>query len=84
MAERPDTLHRREDIYRDAIAVIVRDYASDLHVDEVARSIGTSRRQLQRVLAVRRNVTNSDAAHVSRIEAQGANRLHRTGVLRSH
>jgi len=50
MAERPDTLSRRRDIYRDAIAVIARDYASDLHVEEVARSIGTSRRQLQRVL----------------------------------
>ena len=50
MAERPDTLSRRQDIYRDAIAVIVRDYASDLHVAGVARTIGTSRRQLQRVL----------------------------------
>ena len=50
MAERPDTLRRREDIYRDAVAVIARDYATDLHVDSVARTIGTSRRQLQRVL----------------------------------
>jgi transcriptional regulator GlxA family with amidase domain len=49
MAERPDTLRRREDIYRDAVAVISRDYATDLHVDSVARTIGTSRRQLQRV-----------------------------------
>jgi transcriptional regulator GlxA family with amidase domain len=49
MAERPDTLIRRQDIYRDAIAVIARDYANDLHVDGVARTIGTSRRQLQRV-----------------------------------
>ena len=49
MAERPDTLSRRQDIYRDAIAVIVRDYPADLHIDRVARTIGTSRRQLQRV-----------------------------------
>lgn len=49
MAERPDTLRRREDIYRDAVAVIAREYAGELHVDGVARSIGTSRRQLQRV-----------------------------------
>ena len=41
---------RRQDIYRDALAVIVRDHASDLLVETVAHEIGTSRRQLQRVL----------------------------------
>lgn len=49
MALRPDTKIRREEIYRDAVAVIVRDYPTDLQIEEVAHTIGTSRRQLQRV-----------------------------------
>src|SRR3954452_10985697 len=46
---RSDTMSRREDIYRDAVAVIARDYPTDLTVESVAHAIGTSRRQLQRV-----------------------------------
>jgi AraC family transcriptional regulator of adaptative response / methylphosphotriester-DNA alkyltransferase methyltransferase len=46
---RNDTISRRQDIYRDALAVISREYATDLTVERVARAIGTSRRQLQRV-----------------------------------
>jgi two-component system response regulator YesN len=50
MGLRTDTISRREEIYREALAVIARDYARDLTVDVVAHSIATSRRQLQRVL----------------------------------
>jgi transcriptional regulator GlxA family with amidase domain len=42
-------VRRREDLYREAIAVMARDFASDVTVDAVARTIATSRRQLQRV-----------------------------------
>jgi transcriptional regulator GlxA family with amidase domain len=42
-------MSRRQDIYRDAVAVITRDYGDDLTVESVAHAIGTSRRQLQRV-----------------------------------
>jgi AraC family transcriptional regulator, regulatory protein of adaptative response / methylphosphotriester-DNA alkyltransferase methyltransferase len=49
VAMRTDTMSRRQDIYRDAVAVITREYANDLTVESVAHSIGTSRRQLQRV-----------------------------------
>ena len=49
MAMRTDTLTRRQDIYRDALAVMADCYAGDLTVEAVAHSIGTSRRQLQRV-----------------------------------
>ena len=49
MAMRTDTLTRRQDIYRDAIAVMRECYAGELTVEAVAHSIGTSRRQLQRV-----------------------------------
>jgi AraC family transcriptional regulator, regulatory protein of adaptative response / methylphosphotriester-DNA alkyltransferase methyltransferase len=46
---RNDTMSRRQDIYRDAVAVISQQYATDLTVESVAHEIGTSRRQLQRV-----------------------------------
>jgi AraC family transcriptional regulator, regulatory protein of adaptative response / methylphosphotriester-DNA alkyltransferase methyltransferase len=46
---RNDTMSRRQDIYRDAVAVIRQNYATDLTVQTVAHAIGTSRRQLQRV-----------------------------------
>ena len=49
MGMRNDTMSRRQDIYRDAVAVIRQDYATDLTVQAVAHEIGTSRRQLQRV-----------------------------------
>jgi two-component system response regulator YesN len=38
-------------VYRDALRVIARGYAQDLQIDDVARAVACSRRQLQRVLA---------------------------------
>ena len=73
MAMRSDTASRRQDIYRDAIAVIARDYARDLTVESVARAIGTSRRQLQRVFdecgdaSFRQVLTRVRMHHASRL-----------------
>ena len=46
---RPGTIDRRRQLWLDASAEIERRYAEPLTVAEVARSIGTSTRQLQRV-----------------------------------
>jgi AraC family transcriptional regulator of adaptative response / methylphosphotriester-DNA alkyltransferase methyltransferase len=51
MTMRQGTAERRRDLYREALELIARDYASDLHLDGVARSLATSRRQLQRAFA---------------------------------
>ncbi len=51
MPTRPTTTDRREELFRDAVQVICTDYANPLTVDDVARAIATSRRQLQRVIA---------------------------------
>ena len=73
MAMRSDTASRRQDIYRDAIAVIGRDYAEDLTVESVAHTIGTSRRQLQRVFdecgdaSFRQMLTRVRMHHASRL-----------------
>ncbi len=46
---RPSTNERREDLLRDALAVMRAEHARALSLDEVARSVATSRRHLQRV-----------------------------------
>ena len=48
---RDSTLERRRELFRDAIRLIERDYSRRLSLDEAARELATSRRQLQRVLA---------------------------------
>jgi AraC family transcriptional regulator, regulatory protein of adaptative response / methylphosphotriester-DNA alkyltransferase methyltransferase len=49
---RQSTVYRRNELYRDAIAVMQREYGDeDLSLTTVARAIATSRRQLQRAFA---------------------------------
>jgi two-component system response regulator YesN len=50
-AQRPRTALTRKHIYEDALRVLEADYAAQLELDDVARRIATSRRQLQRVFA---------------------------------
>jgi transcriptional regulator GlxA family with amidase domain len=46
---RDTTIEARTTLYREALAVMEVRYGADLQVDDVARRIATSRRQLQRV-----------------------------------
>jgi AraC family transcriptional regulator of adaptative response / methylphosphotriester-DNA alkyltransferase methyltransferase len=56
-ARRPETDSRRAEILRDAQAEMERRFAEPLAVDDVARAVGTSRRQLQRVFEEVANTT---------------------------
>jgi two-component system response regulator YesN len=51
MPMRDGTAERREQLYREAIALIASDYSRDLQLEGVARELATSRRQLQRAFA---------------------------------
>jgi AraC family transcriptional regulator, regulatory protein of adaptative response / methylphosphotriester-DNA alkyltransferase methyltransferase len=51
MPMRDGTAERREQLYREAMELIARDYAKDLQLEGVARTLATSRRQLQRAFA---------------------------------
>jgi AraC family transcriptional regulator, regulatory protein of adaptative response / methylphosphotriester-DNA alkyltransferase methyltransferase len=51
MSMRQGTEERRESLFREAIELIEREYASDLDLNGVARRLATSRRQLQRAFA---------------------------------
>jgi transcriptional regulator GlxA family with amidase domain len=51
MAMREGTAERREELFTEAMALIAREYASNLTLEGVARQLATSRRQLQRAFA---------------------------------
>jgi AraC family transcriptional regulator of adaptative response / methylphosphotriester-DNA alkyltransferase methyltransferase len=48
---RPSTLRLRASLLAEANAIVEREFASDLALDDVARRVATSRRQLQRAYA---------------------------------
>ena len=73
MGLRTETVGRREQIYRDALAVIAREYANDLTVDAVAHSVATSRRQLQRVFVEVGGVSFRDV--ITTVRMREASRL---------
>ncbi len=50
-AKRPATVHRRRALFLEAAAIIDAEYSAKLALDDVARRVATSRRQLQRAFA---------------------------------
>jgi len=51
MGVRPRTVQTRRELLDEALAVMEADYGSELSLDDVARRLATSRRQLQRCFA---------------------------------
>ena len=49
MGIRADTLELRESLLHEALAILETDFAQPLELDDVARRVLTSRRQLQRI-----------------------------------
>lgn len=49
--QRPATIRHRSSLLDDAIAIVEVEYASDLALDDIARRVASSRRQLQRAYA---------------------------------
>src|SRR5918998_5000379 len=49
--QRPATVRHRTSLFRDAVAIVEAEYGSDLSLDEIARRVASSRRQLQRAYA---------------------------------
>jgi AraC family transcriptional regulator, regulatory protein of adaptative response / methylphosphotriester-DNA alkyltransferase methyltransferase len=48
---RPSTIHHRTALFEDAVAIVEAEYSSDLSLDDIARRVASSRRQLQRAYA---------------------------------
>ena len=49
--QRPSTVRLRTSLLTEANAIVEREYASDLSLDDIARRVASSRRQLQRAYA---------------------------------
>src|ERR1700742_4368714 len=78
-AVRPATIRQRAALFEDATVVVNREYASDLSLDEVARKIATSRRQLQRIYAEVGETTFRDQLTQVRMD-RAADLLSQNGV----
>jgi transcriptional regulator GlxA family with amidase domain len=49
--QRPATIDHRTSLFEDAVAIVEDEYAEDLSLDDIARRVASSRRQLQRSYA---------------------------------
>lgn len=49
--QRPATIRHRTSLYEDAVAIVEAEFSSDLSLDDIARRVASSRRQLQRAYA---------------------------------
>jgi AraC family transcriptional regulator of adaptative response / methylphosphotriester-DNA alkyltransferase methyltransferase len=49
--QRATTVSLRTDLYRDAVSIVESEYGAELDLDDIARRVASSRRQLQRAYA---------------------------------
>jgi AraC family transcriptional regulator, regulatory protein of adaptative response / methylphosphotriester-DNA alkyltransferase methyltransferase len=68
--QRPATIRHRTSLFHDAVSIVEHEYASELSLDEIARRVASSRRQLQRAYAEIGETTFRD--HLTRIRMQRA------------
>ena len=68
--QRPATIRHRTSLFEDAVAIVEREYATDLSLDDIARRVASSRRQLQRAYAEIGDTTFRD--HLTRMRMQKA------------
>jgi AraC family transcriptional regulator, regulatory protein of adaptative response / methylphosphotriester-DNA alkyltransferase methyltransferase len=71
--QRPSTTRLRASLLAEANAIVEREYASDLALDDLARRVATSRRQLQRAYAEIGHTTFRE--HLTRVRMQRAAEL---------
>jgi transcriptional regulator GlxA family with amidase domain len=55
--QRPSTVHHRSSLFEEATAIVESEYGRDLSLDDIARRVASSRRQLQRAYAEIGNTT---------------------------
>jgi len=71
--QRPSTIRLRASLLDDANAIVERDFASDISLDDIARRVASSRRQLQRAYAEIGGTTFRD--HLTQVRMQRASEL---------
>ena len=71
--QRPSTVRHRTSLFEDAVAIVETEYATELSLDDIARRVASSRRQLQRAYAEIGDTTFRD--HLTRIRMERAAEL---------
>jgi transcriptional regulator GlxA family with amidase domain len=77
--QRPATIRLRTSLYEDSVRIVEEEYASDLSLDDIARRVASSRRQLQRAYAEIGGTTFRD--HLTAIRMERAAELLRSERL---
>jgi AraC family transcriptional regulator, regulatory protein of adaptative response / methylphosphotriester-DNA alkyltransferase methyltransferase len=67
---RPSTIHHRTSLFEDAVAIVEAESASDLSLDDIARRVASSRRQLQRAYSEIGSTTFRE--HLTRVRMERA------------
>jgi len=68
--QRPSTIRHRTSLYEDATEIVEREFGSDLSLDDIARRVASSRRQLQRAFAEIGDTTFRE--HLTRVRMRKA------------
>jgi AraC-like DNA-binding protein len=71
--QRPTTIRLRTSLFEEATDIVDHEYGSDLSLDEIARRVASSRRQLQRAYAEIGQTTFRD--HLTRVRMEKAAEL---------
>ncbi len=79
MATRQTTVERRAGLFREAAAIIEREYAESLDLETLARRIAASRRQLQRAFS--EGGATSFRAHLAEVRMRRAAELLEQGSM---
>jgi len=77
--QRPATVRLRKSLFEDATAIVEQEYASELSLDDIARRVASSRRQLQRAYAEIGQTTFRD--HLTQVRMQKAAEMLATRTL---
>ena len=67
---RPSTIHHRTSLFEDATAIVEQEFAQDLSLDDIARRVASSRRQLQRAYSEIGDTTFRE--HLTRVRMERA------------
>jgi AraC-like DNA-binding protein len=71
--QRQNTVRHRTSLFHDAVEIVESDYATDLSLDDIARRVASSRRQLQRAYAEIGHTTFRE--HLTRVRMDRAAEL---------
>src|SRR4051812_15834926 len=77
--QRPATISHRTSLFDDAVAIVEAEYAGDLSLDDIARRVASSRRQLQRSYAEIGKTTFRE--HLTSVRMDRAGELLRQGNM---